>query len=425
MQANEHYLFRHAIMRDAAYLLHPVTLRGTLHRIALELLESHFDTVLPEAGPNLATKPLPMDAVAAELARHARFAQDEPYANFELLRRREAQFLIRAGSHAEANYDHHESIAFWRRLSEIAAGKQKFWALHRVSQACRALGRADEAQRVAEAARQLATEECGIEETVVSLGQLGLIHWGRGDHKRARSLLEQAAEFFGQGTSKRIEANTIGMLGMVHEQSGMIDEARELYERAIELLREAGDRENEGVFLQNLGGLEIEFGDAAKGERLLHQAIAVYQDVDDYTNHGIALNNLALRESSRGEYQRAVEIADQAMRMHRKAGNRRSLGLAFANRSNARRKAGDLEGAVADLQEALAIHREVGNSVSEGKALCDMMLVELVRGNVDSAHRYWMQGIGLLRRVLGPGGGDSEVTEMREACAQAGFAPFE
>ncbi|MCB9893732.1 MAG: tetratricopeptide repeat protein [Planctomycetes bacterium] len=425
MQGNDYYLFRHAIMRDAAYLLHPVTLRGTLHRIALELLESHFDMDLPEAGPNLATSPLPVDAIMAELARHARFAQDEPYANLELLRRREAQFLARAGNHAEANYDHEESLAVWRRLSEIIGGKQRFWALYRLSQACRALGRADEAQQVAETAQDLARAECGVEEIVVGLGQLGLIHWGRGDHKRARSLLEQAVEFFGQGTSKRIEANTIGMLGMVHEQSGEIDEARRLYLRAIELLREVGDRENEGVFLQNLGGLEIEFADAAEGERLLYEAIAVYQEIGDHTNHGIALNNLALHESSRGELARAVEFADQAMRMHKKAGNRRSLGLAFANRSHARRKAGDLDGAAADLREALAIHREVGNAVSEGKALCDMMLVELARGNVDLAREFWSRGVGQLRRVLGPNGGDSEVAEMREACTQAGFEPFE
>ena len=89
------------------------------------------------------------------------------------------------------------------------------------------------------------------------------------------------------------------------------------------------------------------------------------------------------------------------------------------------RRCHEQDAIVGKRADTLAIHREVGNSVSEGKALCDMMLVELVRGNVDSAHRYWMQGIGLLRRVLGPGGGDSEVTEMREACAQAGFAPFE
>ncbi|MBZ0137804.1 MAG: tetratricopeptide repeat protein [Planctomycetes bacterium] len=425
MHGDEYYLFRHAIMRDAAYLLHTPTMRGTLHRVALELIEAHFDTELPEPKRNLNTGPLPVDAVVSELARHARFAQDEPYANIEQLRRCEAQFLIRAGNHAERSYDREEAITAWSRLVEVSDGIVCFYALHRLSGNCRAVGRLGEALRLSEQAWRLACAELDSLTKVVALGELALIHWYQDQPDTARRYLEQAAGLLDDGVGKGVEANTIGLLAMVLEQLGRLDEAEARYLRALELLKEAGDKHNEGVFLQNLAGLYIQRARNEEGERLLHRAIRLQRETGDDTNYGVALNNLTVLEIERGNYARAIAYANDALTVHAKVGNRRSLGLALSNRGMAYRKMGEFERAIADFNAGLAIHRELDNRSSESNALAEIVLVEIARDNFDTARALWKHSIALTRSIRSDRDCQEQVDEMRSECRRAGIDPFE
>ena len=67
VSAETAYLFRHAMVREAAYQLQPPADRSGLHVLALDILES----VLAQAGPVM------QKIHAAELAHHARTAQDD------------------------------------------------------------------------------------------------------------------------------------------------------------------------------------------------------------------------------------------------------------------------------------------------------------------------------------------------------------
>lgn len=57
------YLFRHALLRDAAYELQPPRDRGRLHALALDVIEQLFEGREAE-----------LDVMASELVRHAELA---------------------------------------------------------------------------------------------------------------------------------------------------------------------------------------------------------------------------------------------------------------------------------------------------------------------------------------------------------------
>lgn len=424
MHADQYYLFRHAIMRDAAYILHTPALRGTLHRVALELMEAHHKPELPPPGHNLSTEPQPFDAEAMEFARHARFAQQEPYANAESLRSREADYLIRAANHAMRDYDHEEALSAWRRLSEVAAGRVQFWALHRVSGISRALGRNEEALKMSRRSLALAQAELTEQLQAIALSELGLLHWHMRQPDVASKYLEESAAIAGE-KNENIMANTIGLLAMVLEQTGKMEEAETQYLRALELLRKLGDRINEGVFLQNLAGLYIEQDRNEEGESHLRKAVDILTELDAHTDLGIAYNNLSILESERGEYAKAIQYAEQAMKLHRRVGNRRSLGVAFHNRGLSNRRLRTHEKAASDFSEALAIHREVGNRGMEGKTLIAYAIQLVAEGKQEPARRNWILGASILGDVLGAHAVEKERQQMSDACTKAGMEPFD
>lgn len=102
--AEHAYLFRHAVVRDAAYSLQVPSERAELHGFALEILE---------AIPQLNRR-----ALGLELAEHARMAQasgrDEArFANAE------REYLKLGADHARFNYDYTAALAAVERLFEL------------------------------------------------------------------------------------------------------------------------------------------------------------------------------------------------------------------------------------------------------------------------------------------------------------------
>jgi len=425
MHAEELYQFRHAVMRDAAYLLHPLTLRGTLHRVALELYESELGFELPEPEEKLRTETLPVDSLMAQMAIHARYAQDEPYANVQLLRRNEAKYLVRAANYAEQHYDHNQAITAWRRLADIAEGRIRFSALQRLSQTSRVVSRMQDGFTACTEALEIARNELSNKDIVLALAEKGLAHWYDDQPETARECLEEAVSLFDADVSKSLEANTLGLLGMVYHQLGRVEEFENLCMRALELMKQATDRFNLGVMLQNLGATMIDARRFDEGESYLTQAIAVHTELNDDTNLGIGLNNLSMLESERGNYARAIEYAERSMPLLARVGNRRSLGYAYAARGTAFTHLGRLPLADADVSEALAIHREAGNLSGEASCLCDLGLIKVMRGEAAQGRKLWLNGMELIRKLRNEATVQHYLHEMRQACEGAGIEPIE
>ncbi|MCB9893276.1 MAG: hypothetical protein H6839_02380 [Planctomycetes bacterium] len=99
--AESAYLFRHAVVRDAAYGLQPPSERAVLHGLALDILEG--------------VSGLPLPAVGLELARHARMAHEGGYQP-ERFAAAERRHLKAGGDYARFNYDYRGALEAFERL---------------------------------------------------------------------------------------------------------------------------------------------------------------------------------------------------------------------------------------------------------------------------------------------------------------------
>src|SRR5690606_3055555 len=74
MHAEEAYLFRHALLREAAYELQPPSLRARLHATVVEIIEQELSSP-PDLSAIVADETQPIDHWAEELLHHCRVAE--------------------------------------------------------------------------------------------------------------------------------------------------------------------------------------------------------------------------------------------------------------------------------------------------------------------------------------------------------------
>jgi len=130
MNAELAYLFRHALLRDAAYQLQLPGGRTRLHGLAFEAIEAMAGGRPAELSPLGEAAPAPFrehatDAFAEDLARHAHIAQAwvAKWPNAAKL------YLRRAAELAQIGYQSALAVRCWRELAELSTGKERGEAL--------------------------------------------------------------------------------------------------------------------------------------------------------------------------------------------------------------------------------------------------------------------------------------------------------
>ncbi|NUN47931.1 MAG: hypothetical protein HUU15_03775, partial [Candidatus Brocadiae bacterium] len=112
MNAEAAYLFRHALLREAAYQLHLPGQRARLHAEALAVMERQAGGRPAELllGEGIRFEVHPTDPLAEDLADHARLGGAPPEV--------QALYACRAAALAERQYRPEDAMRLW----EAAAG---------------------------------------------------------------------------------------------------------------------------------------------------------------------------------------------------------------------------------------------------------------------------------------------------------------
>ncbi len=338
VNAESAYLFRHALLRDAAYQLQLPGDRERLHRLAFELIESLAGGRAPDPPPPDADLPNlqshPTDPFSAELADHAKRAAGGAAGSGLADARR--LYLHRAALFAERRFRPAAALDLWEELSGLIAGKDRAAVLTRAGGNALRLGRTKQAEARFLEARELA-------RTV---------------------------------RSRRVEGVATEYLAILARETGRLEEAERLQEEALAIHREVGNRRCEGLALGSLAILNSERRRHAEAERLFGEAVAIARETEDRGAEGIFLGNLATMLRTTGRLDEAEKELATAISIARGIGDRRAEGIALGNLGQLYRDRGRLELAVKTQEQALAIHEEVGtdldlvqNLVAEGLPL--------------------------------------------------------
>jgi tetratricopeptide (TPR) repeat protein len=458
MHAETAYLFRHALLRDAAYALQMPSDRWRLHALALELTEQ-ISGGRPGTTPlvsDLQWLPHPSDAFALELAHHAREAaqHDEGFAPLHRL------YLQRAAHFAEGHFRGEEAESLWHELAQLHEGDDRAACLHNVGIQNRYLRRGERAEAALREALKILQETGNERGAGRLLITLGVLCRQLGRNEQSEELQRQAIEIarrFGEARSESIALNNLGTLlretgrkaeaeqvftraietaravgdaqhegsalgnfaGMLSD-AGRIDEAERAYERSLSLLRQARDLRAEATIMINQSILYSITGRKPQAERALRDALVILRRVGSYTDEGLALSNLAIICRQGGQFQESEQCFKRAVGILREVGAKFALGPALGEQAVLFRETGRPQLALASAQEAVSLHCATGNRLAEASDGCELALCLLAAGRHDEAARTWAQAAPALQASGFAYALEEKLAAMRETCAKAG-----
>lgn len=463
MDAERAYLFRHALLRDAAYQLQLPRDRARLHGFAFAALEESFGGRPPAPPPLDASSASllpshPVDPFAEELAWHARLSGE---ADPDVL----LQYLRRAATFADRGFRHDAAQATWEAFAAQSQGADRAEGLLNASQGAAYSGRSVEAERLILGACE-GFERLGDDRRLaVAISNLASHFLDTAQPGRSAEAFERALVLHRKVGNRRFEGIVLGNLGNLHRQAGRLAEAERTYAAALALHREVGNRSFEGIAVGSLGSAYYETGRTALAEEAFEASLAIHRETGNARFEGITLGNLARLQRDLGRTEEAERGFQRCLELLRRVGDRRTLGSALGNVANDyaltgrrelaertyqdalvilkevgdRRAEGIVVGNIAGLYgetgreelaeatylEALDIHRQSGNRRWEGLNGCHFALFLVSIGRRADAVPRWTAGIAIVRDLQDHRQMDTLLAAMRDACSKAGAPPLE
>ncbi len=323
------YIFRHALVQDAAYNSILLKQRRQLHQRVGVTLEDTFADRAEEFAPLL--------------AYHFYTAEDPRSLKFDML----------AGDSAARLYANSEAAIHYTRAIETAKRS------------------GIETNQIAE----LYIKNGG------ALEQSGQYDQALGNYKELGSFARQRGDI-------PVEISALTALGTMYSTFTSLHNptlAEAMTMQAVELARAIGDRGTQSKLHWNLM-LTFLFSKRVS-QAVYHGELALKfaRELGNREQLAFVLNDLARVYTCRGEFEKAYAVVDEARRLWRDLDNQAMLADSFGAEAEARHAAGEYEKMIELLHEALSINEKIENlwGGSYGKVL--LHIVHFDRGDADLA----------------------------------------
>ena len=281
-----HYLFRHALLRDAAYDMQARARLRQLH----EYSGASFELVYGEG----------LAPYMSEIAYHY-----DKAGNTE----RAIQFYEQAGDLARANYYNSKAIAYYGRLLELIAEAESHMGPETAMGTSTTDPELKEGERVPES-----KEGERVRRVCLSLAKV-LQLTARFDEGL---LYCQQAEDALPSPSPEVRYQRAILLMM----QGKLKEAQQMAEDALEMARAVGELHWEATSLIGLGGLKLYSGDIETAWSLFEEGFAIAHANSKPELEAKALNNMAGVASKRGDLKQALELLKRSLTLKQQCKDR-------------------------------------------------------------------------------------------------------
>ena len=413
LPGDRQHVFKHALLRDAAYSLLTKKERQRLHCAAADLLEAR----VPDAGRR----------VLALAAGHRDAAGEGPAAG---------RLWLRASQEASADRAYAEALEHAREAERLGAGPD---AVLGVASSLIGLARLPEAKAAAERARGeagatddqraragtlLSTAQDGLGELEAALQSAEIavgfpascLTWveARIRHCVALEALERRSEALDAAAAaerriaeappddprtRRYAADIVQFRGMTVYNLGDHKEALRLFMEVLEMRRKAADRGELPPALANVGSVLLSLGETERGLELFSEAVAAFRASGDRMRLANALNNIGKAHHNRGDAAGALTACGEGLQIFRDIGNRPGIAECLNNLGQVRRGLGESDAAALAFEEAIAICREIGDLNGAGEALVGLANLHIGKDGRAQAREELLEAVRLFRKT--------------------------
>ncbi len=452
------YIFRHTMMRDAAYDMQLQARLRDLHALAAETMEQVYAAELAPHYADLAYHYGKAENVQQEF-HYARLAGEyaaSRYANQEAIEHYQQALRSLARLDPDITMPQRQEVYAALAELEITVGKYDLAREHLEAalalavrrgdedgqgRACRWMAQMDELRGDYDEA--LAWIEKGVhilkDRRTPDAAELvliaGLIYSRRGNYDEATVQFQQALQVAQSLDAATILARAHNGLGLIHLRDN-IPAAIEHFQQAFALYERAGDIPGQAKSHNLIANAYIETGQWREADYHYRQARAIFEQIGDIYNGAFSDNNLGEIALYQGRLDEALTFYRQALQALERIGGsvyvlgvlHMNLGHVFIRRgeidqafaelriaqehfeqaqvrdflpelhrhyAEAALQAGDLTTAVAEAQQALTLAQELEMRGEEGDALCVLGQIGTVQQHYEAAAAYLQQSLAI------------------------------
>ncbi|MFZ5820084.1 MAG: ATP-binding protein, partial [Chloroflexota bacterium] len=360
------YMFRHAMLRDAAYTMQLRARQRKLHALAVTAMEALY------AG-EIASR-------SGELAYHAERAGLVEQARL---------YLNLAGETAAGAYRNVLAVEHFSRALRLvppAEARARFDLLAKRERLYGIMGERA-LQRKDLTRLRLLAQRLGDEALFARVWILyARYYFNIGEFAQADGYARRAVdlEFAAEDVESILDGYAVWPLALL--RLGRLPEAMQKAEDGLTLARQVGHHILEGFIANSAGLIALEQKDIAAANRFLEDALSIARAAGERNLEARSLNNLAnVAGFVLGDYVSAREYYRQAYAIVHERGDRVAEGVALTNLGWVSGIMGDLPVARSYQQQALSLAREVGNRYQEAYALLNLGAAAIVQGDAQES----------------------------------------
>ena len=426
------YLFKHALLREAAYEMQLFRRLRTLHGLVGETLEQlHGDD----------------KNRYADIAYHYHQAERSAKAR---------EYLIKAADFAKVEYMNEESLGLYETaLEHISTPWERYELLNKMADVLNRVGRWEEQRGKLDECLAL-VEELGDKALMTRiLNRKGLVNHYLGDAEQSLNHLNRAVELATSLDDKLLLSNVYRTIGHIYTDRGQYDLSEEnlttaleiarsnpahqaelascrmalgslnslfskyeqalyWYEKTADILLESGSLEDQSSLLGNMGIVHMNMGHYDKADDFFRDALAICRKQGVKRKIAVIYGNMGQLYRMRGAFAGAIELIEQQIDIARQIGDISQVTVAIYNKADTYKHAGDFAAALKLTKEGQRLAEELQNALFI--AVFRVLEAECVYGSGDytTAEGLAEDGLRMAERVKFPDAiYDAEVLRAR------------
>jgi len=373
------YIFRHSLLREAAYSMQLRARLQQLHHLIAEAIERLYADTIEERY--------------VDLAFHY-----EQAGVFD----KTCEYLRKAADYARGNYQNQQALEYYERLLK-KLGRQKD-AVDEIKtnlkkgKILELIGRWEECRHTYERALQLAKKS----RDVVMLGQannsLGRLLMLKGDYAKAMGYLQTSAGLFESVDDKLGTAKVYGNLGNLYFRQGNYAEAKEHFEQSIAIGMRSGSTAAAQI-VANLGLTYMNQGNFDEGIRCQQAQLAICERNNDKQGMASLFVNIGIVYFEKGDYDEALASYEKGLLLSEELGNKQLTAIAIGCIGSVYQRKGDYQTAMEHFHHDLEICEELGDK--QGIAIALGLIGDLlnVQGESHKAIDYLQKNLMLCEEL--------------------------
>ena len=377
--SDQRYIFKHALLRDAAYKMQVRSRRRILHEKTAVAYETIYKT--------------DTSAHYGQIAYH----YDEAAVTVKAL-----NYYERAAMQAKSNYHNEETLTFFGHALRLAAQDNtelRYRLLMEREEVYGWLGsRTEQAQDLAQLDQLLETQTDNHKHANLALrhSAYALV---MGQYNDAVTIAQNSLAIAQTAHNSPIQAKAYHQWGRTLWQQGKGKEAVPRLEKALNISREQQIPELEALCLYDLGISHYYYTDFLEAEKNVQQAMIVYQKLNDIQGEIRCLDLFGIIEYTKGDFVAANTHYEIAYELCKKIGWRHYEAHNLSHIGNSYFELGAFNKAHEHHEQALTIFQKMGHLEGEAVSLDTLGLISHFQGDIAKALLLFERALDIQNKI--------------------------